>query len=255
MGNKKIIFILVLALLLGCGQKYPNETPEEYIKHSDVYYTKAVSLYKKLISKDDNSSAIYLRLGKLYFSRGEFDLAIEAFNNSSEIEAKKFLAISLYRIGDFTGALEVFTKKRIVDDEYLYYFGLTCERLNLFSQAIKAYEEIKGGVFKPKALVRLEEIERQSGKINIKDADPEIAKVLNNAPDAKLYPQAGALILLADEKIKITENDTQESSVHYLIKILNERGKENFAESAIEYDSTFEKIELFTRVPLNLTAG
>lgn len=244
MKNKKIALIFILILVFGCGQKSSVHSPEEYIRNSDAYYSKAVLLYKGLISKSDNPSLLYLKLGKLYFSHGEYDLAINAFNNSYEAEAKKFLAFSFYRKGNFTDALEIFNREKISDDEYRYYFGLTCERLNLFSQAIKAYEEIKGSKFKSQAYLRLEEIQRQAGIINIKDADPEIAKILLNAPDAKFYPQAGALILLAKESIEITQRDTQESNIHYLVKVLNERGKESFAESAIEYDSTFEKIEL-----------
>ena len=244
MQNKKTVFIFILTLVFGCGQKSSIQGPEEYIRNSEAYYSKAVSLYRGLISKSDNSSLLYFKLGKLYFSHGEYDLAINAFNNSSETEAKKFLAFSFYRMGNFTDALEIFNREKISDDESRYYFGLTCERLNLFSQAIKVYEEIKGSEFKPKAHLRLEEIEKQSGMVNILDADPEISRILKDAPEAKLYPQAGALILLAKETIEVARDNTQESTVHYLVKVLNERGKESFAESALEYDSTFEKIEL-----------
>ena len=39
------------------------------------------------------------------------------------------------------------------------------------------------------------------------------------------------------------------STLHYLIKIFNERGKEEFAEAQVGYDSTYEKVELdFARV-------
>jgi hypothetical protein len=244
MRNNKIIFILILLLVLGCQGANLQNNPEEYIRASEASYAAAVSSYQELISKSVNPSPLYLKLGQLYFSRGKYDLAISAFNNSSEAAAKKFLALSFYHSGNFTDAFEIFNREKIKDDEYLYYFGLTCERLNLFDRAVKAYKEIKGNAFRAKAALRIEEIERREGLSNIKDADPKIARILANAPDAKLYPQAGALILLANEKIEITEKDTQESSVHYLVKVLNERGKENFAESAIEYDSTFEKVEL-----------
>jgi transglutaminase-like putative cysteine protease len=244
MQNKRIVLIFILVLIFGCKENNFQESPEEYIRDSEASYSKAVSLYKELISKSDNPSLLYFKLGELYFRRGEYNPAINAFNSSSQIEAKKFLALSFYRLGNFTDALEIFNREKIPDDEYLYYFGLTCERLNLFDQAIKVYKQIKGAEFRSLAGLRLDEIQRQAGILNIKEADPEIAKILNNAPDAKLYPQAGALILLANENIEITEKDTQESTVHYLVKVLNERGKESFAESAIEYDSTFEKIEL-----------
>ena len=49
---------------------------------------------------------------------------------------------------------------------------------------------------------------------------------------------------MAKESVEVIEDGALESNIHYLIKILNERGKEGFAESLVEYDSTFEKVEL-----------
>jgi len=242
--NKKISFILALIFILGCSQGLTKDNPEEYIAQSDTYYKKAESSYKKLILKSKDPSGLYFKLGKLYYSRGEYDLAANTLKKSSHPQARKFLALSFFRIGNFTDALEIFNREDIGDDEYYYYFGLTCERVNLFDQALKAYRRIRGKEFKAKAFFRIEEIEKKKVFVNIQQEDPKIAKVILNAPGAKAYPQAGALILLAKESIELTENNTQESSLHYLIKVLNERGKENFAESLIEYDSTFEKIEL-----------
>ncbi|MFZ5800292.1 MAG: DUF3857 domain-containing transglutaminase family protein, partial [Candidatus Omnitrophota bacterium] len=54
---------------------------------------------------------------------------------------------------------------------------------------------------------------------------------------------AGALILNADETIEITEDNRQIAESHFVIKILNERGR-GFAEVDVDYDSTYEKAEL-----------
>jgi len=267
--DKKTIVFFILIFLSGCDQKavvwppvsqkrvmlWPplakatsqkasEISPQEYTRKSDVYYKGAVAQYKRLIIQGKDASKLSFELGRLYFNHGEYNLAVEAFKRSDAHSVGKMLALAYYRMGNFTDALEIFNREKSLDDEGRYYYGLTAERLNLFDQALKTYKEIKGAEFKSKAALRLEEIERQTGIINIKDADPQAAKILLAAPDAKLYPQAGALILLASESIEITERNTQESNMHYLVKILNERGKENFAEAAIEYDSTFEKIEL-----------
>lgn len=154
------------------------------------------------------------------------------------------MAISYYRTGDFTDALEIFNKQQIPDDEYLYYHGLTCEKLNLFDEALKAYNKIRDETFSLKAKARSDAIEKQAGPLHIKDIDPKVYNILANAPAAEKYPQAGALILSCDEKVKISAEGTQVSSLHYIIKILNERGKEDFSETHIGYDSTFEKVEL-----------
>ena len=101
MRNKKIIFILILLLVLGCKEANLYNSPEEYIRKSEAGYSMAVSLYQELISKSDNPSPLYLKLGQLYFSRGSYELAISAFNNSSETAAKKFLALSFYHLGNY----------------------------------------------------------------------------------------------------------------------------------------------------------
>src|SRR3989338_4088100 len=147
-------------------------------------------------------------------------------------------------MGNFTDALEIFNKFEIVDDEYLYYHGLTCEKLNLFDEAIKAYKKIKGNEFSSKAKERLGIIEKQDSALGIKEIDKRAYEILDGAPSAEDYPQAGALILSCDEKIEVTTQGTQVSYLHYLIKILNERGKESFSETQIGYDSTYEKVEL-----------
>jgi hypothetical protein len=183
-------------------------------------------------------------LGKLYFDHGEFREAIEAFKKAETEEAKKFLAISYYSLGDFTAALEVFNRNDIPDEEYLYYYGLTCEKLNLFDQALEHYAKIQSPDFVSLAGARIDQIERRArGKV-IKDIDPRVAEILAAAPPAENYPQAGALILWCDERIEVSAENTQLTDLHYIIKILNERGKDSFAETAIEYDSTFEKVEL-----------
>ena len=195
---------LFLPLLTGCGQKNEFKQAQDYIKKSKEYYQYAINLYKDLIAKGKDSDRLHFELGELYYNHGEWKQAIEEFKKTNILAAKKFLAISYYRLGNFTDALEIFNREKSLDDEGRYYYGLTAERLNLFDQALKTYKEIKGAEFKSKAALRLEEIERQTGIINIKDADPQAAKILLAAPDAKLYPQAGALILFCDEKIEVT---------------------------------------------------
>ena len=183
-------------------------------------------------------------MGKLHFSRGEYGLSLENFQKSTHPLAKKYSALSFYHMNDFADALEIFNKIEIKDDESYYYLALTCERLNLFDQALKAYRKIQSREFKDLAANRIDNIEKEKSTANIKTEDPDLAKIIFSPKDSQAYPQAGALILSAKESVEITEEGTLETDIHYVIKILNERGKEGFAESLFEYDSTFEKVEL-----------
>lgn len=242
--RKKIFLLLFLFTFFGAYCSLSEDGPQELLRQSDEYYRKAQASFKKLILKSHDPSELYFDLGKLYFNRGEYKLSADSFKQSAHPSAKKFLAISFYRLNNFTDALEIFNKLEVEDDESYYYLGLTCERLNLFDQALKSYRKIKGKEFKALATARAEDIEKKKSAVHIKAEDPLVAKLILSAPDSRKYPQAGALVLSAKEEIEITENNTLEMTMHYLIKILNERGKEGFAESLVEYDSTFEKVEL-----------
>ena len=235
---------LFLPLLAGCAQKNELKEAQDYLKKSKIYYQHATNLYKDLIAKGKDLDRLHFELGQLYYNQGEWKQAIEEFKKTSYIKAKELLAISYYRLGNFTDALEVFNREDVPDDEYLYYHGLTSEKLNLFDQAISIYKKIKTKEFAAAALERLNIIEKQTGPIQIKDIDPQVYKILEAAPTQDKYPQAGAFILFCDEKIEVTPQNIQVSTLHYIIKILNERGKEDFSESHIDYDSTYETVEL-----------
>lgn len=239
-----VIVVVILALFGGCAQKNPLEQAQDELKSSEQAYQKAVAAYNELIKQGKDLDKLYFALGKAYYEHADFSGAQEAFKKSNDPQAKKYTAFSYYRMGDFVNALDAFTRNDFNDDEYLYYHGLTCEKLNLFDQAIITYKKIQGQAFASQAELRIEDIEKNTSALNIKDKDPEVYKIIASAPEAKLYPQAGALILYCDEKIETSRENTQVSYLHYIIKILNERGKEDYSEIQVGYDSTFEKVEL-----------
>jgi tetratricopeptide (TPR) repeat protein len=239
-----ILLPLIFCFLSGCSKKDELNDARTDVGRSQLYYQHAVERYKDLVKKEADSERLYFELGQLYFSHGDFEQAVESFRKAKGSAANRFIAISYYRLGNFTEALEIFNKQELGDEEYLYYHGLTCEKLNLFDQALEVYRKIKGPKFRAKAETRIDAIERESGLARIKDADPEVNKIITGPYSSKEYPQAGALILYCDEKVEITPENTEVSTLHYIVKILNQRGKEDFAESGIGYDSTYERVEL-----------
>ena len=242
---KSFAFYLALSVFLaGCAPKSDSGQEQDYAKLSQDYYQRAIVHYNDLIKGGRDLDRLYFELGRLYYAHGQFEQAIEALKKSNALQAKKFLVISYYRANNFIDGLETFNKYQIADGEYLYYGGLICEKLNLYDKALELYKKTGGVDFKPKAIQRIEDIEKRSGTKQIKDLAPQVSKILANAPLAEKYPQAGALILSCNERIEITPSATQVSELHYLVKILNERGKEDFGEAKIGYDSTYEKVEL-----------
>ena len=238
------IFLVFPGILNGCVGKSQVEKAQDYVGKYKSNYQSAVDLYKELIKQGKDLTQLHFQLGQLYFSHSDFEQAKEEFKKIASPEAKKFLAICFYRLGDFPEALKILDETESLDEQARYYYGLICEKLNLFDKALDSYKMIKNEEFAARARERIGIIEKQERALHIKEISPETDKILSAAPPAENYPQAGAQILLCDEKIEITVDNKEISYLHYLVRILNERGKEGFSEAQIEYDSTYEKVEL-----------
>ena len=84
------------------------EQANNYVRQSREYYQRATEKYRGLIAQGRDLDKWYLELGHLYYSHGDFEQAIEALRKSNAALAKKYLAVSYYRSGNFTDALEIF---------------------------------------------------------------------------------------------------------------------------------------------------
>jgi tetratricopeptide (TPR) repeat protein len=235
----KILFFSVL--LCGCVQG-PAEL-ERLAKQSEANYEKALAGYKELLAKDPKNVSLKLAMGRLYYRHCDYERAIETLKDVEDIEAKKLLAISFYKIGDYTQALAIFDALgKIEDDQYLYYYGLTCQKHNLYEQSLALFGRIKDKEYALKAKERIAAISGSSEGY-LKDLDPALKEQIGGITQEK-YPLAGAVLVLVDEKMTLTPENTIVSEARYVIKILNERGKQDFSEIVIGYDSTYEKVEI-----------
>lgn len=246
MKTAKFIIIFAIVLYASClgANNQGLEKAKLYSNQSIDFYQKAILEYKQVLSAAKDKDSLRLELGNLYYQHGDYDKAIEVLAGVNSTEAKKLLAYSFYKSNNFTDALAIFNKLgELSDDEYLYYYALTSERLNLFDQAKKFYLKIKGSEYNPLATARIKSIDSLSQASTIQKLDPAIYKIIKEAPGQEKYPQASALILLSDEKMDILPDNTSVFERHFLVKILNDRGK-SFGEIEIGYDSTDEKVEL-----------
>jgi tetratricopeptide (TPR) repeat protein len=240
-----LIFAAGFVLSAGCNAPSPSPgRVDSYIEQYEASYRAAVRALEQSIARGVDSDNQRLKLGLLYFKRGDFDRAIETLRLSGHADARKYLAQALYRAQDFTEAYKSFQDLPDPDDESRYYLGMTCERLNLFDQALKTYRAIRDPAYRNKALDRINTIERTASSARIQEIDAAVAALITSAPSQADYPQAGALILLSEETTEITVDNRELTRLHYIIKILNERGKEKFAEMPTSYDSTYEKVTL-----------
>ena len=230
--------------LTGCAQKSALDEARDYIKQSQDYYQRAVAKYEDLIAQGRDLNQTYFELGLLYYQHAEYILSSQRLSKTDLPEAKKYRALALYKTNDFTEAKDAFKKIKNPDAETLYYYAKACEKLNLYDQALDLYGQVDQGPFKAHAQKHIQLIARSGENLNLEDLLPGLQEIIKTAPTGEKYPNAGALILFCDEKIKLNPENSAVFSGHFLIKILNERGKQDFSEIVISYDSTYEKIEL-----------
>ncbi len=224
------------------------ENAKVYAGKSEEFYNRAITDYKIAIKTQQNNQSIYYQLGALYYAHGKYVKAIEALKNSDQEFSKRLLAICFYKSGNYTDALSVFEKLEKLDDESLYYYAVTCEKHNLHTKALEIYARIKGSDFQKEAQQRIKSINALKEKTNLEGLDQKTRDLIVQAPSQEDFPQARAIVLFSKEDIDVTDDRSIVYVEHYIIKILNERGKA-LGEIQIPYDSTYEKVDIdFARI-------
>ena len=239
-----ILFLISGILIAGCTQKSQLDEARDYTDQSQDYYQRAIAKYEELIAQRENLDQVYFELGSLYYQHAEYELASQYLLKTELPEAKKYRAIALYKNNDLTEAQDAFKKLENPDAETLYYYGEVCEELNLYDQALDIYNRITDEPYKSRAQNRIQSITKLGEDLYLDNLPPNLQEIIKTAPSSEEYPNAGALILFCDEKAEISPDNTAVFSRHLLINILNERGKQDFSEIVIGYDSTYEKVEL-----------
>ncbi len=252
--SKRNIFLVFLvgifSCLAGCtSSDFDIWKADRMAAASLSSFVEARGLYEKaltMLPAGKLKDSVLFKLGRLYFQGGDYAAAVNVFNRIHAKEAQRMLAISYFKDSDFTSALEVFNKnKDIKDGEYLFYYARTLEKSNLYDQALVVYDAIKSHfAFGEKARKRIATINLVNHGSAFDGVDADIVRLIKESPASEQYPNAGGLYLLTDENTVLTEDNRLESVSHVCMKVLNDRGKEKFAEVALQYDSTYERLEV-----------
>ncbi len=227
------------------------ELANEYAVKSEEFFDEAVSEYNLALDEPGaDIHRIQFLLGKLYYEHGRFEKAVEILSSlypqkKEDFDVAKLLALSYYKTGNYTHALVIFDKNQnSADQEFLYYYGQTCEKKSLFDKAIRAYSQIKEGKYLSSTKKRILLINAGMRLATVDDIeDPYLRNLIKTSPGSTEYPNAGAIVLLDDERLKILSDGTAVQTTHFMVKILNERGK-HYGEVEVGYDSTYETVEI-----------
>ncbi|MCD6539702.1 MAG: DUF3857 domain-containing protein [Candidatus Omnitrophica bacterium] len=237
---KKIFLLVVSLFILGCS---PEDSLERASQNVDILSKRIEDSYKKLLEKHSEDVKIRLSFAKFYYQRNEFSKVRDILKGVDNFEGKVLLAKSYAQQGDYTSSLEIFEEleeESLKDPQALYLYALSCEKKNLFSKAKKLYQEITSSPY-------LKLAQRRLSKLKLKFQDelpPSLREIVEDSPTSLDFPDASSVILLCKEKVKITPDNKQETTFHLMVKVLTDKGRQDWGEVEINYDSTYERVEL-----------
>jgi len=227
-----------------------------YQKKAEIFLQKAIEEYRKATKDEKTSYLAEQKLAKLLLTRGDFEETIDILSRlkkeKKEFEVMKLLGLAYFKSGQLTQALENLEKANSLnprDAEVLFYLGRIYEEKKLFPEALESYEKIVSMYPSQKltqiAQKRIENIKQERKGLTVAEIeDPEVREIILNSPSAEEYPEAGAAILLNEHEYIVKEDNTMVEKIHRIIKIFNVRGREKYGEIQIDYDSTYQRVEI-----------
>ncbi|MBN2120576.1 MAG: DUF3857 domain-containing protein [Candidatus Omnitrophica bacterium] len=239
MKNKLTFLVLLTALILaGCSNL---DSVEKLSRNIDVLYRRVESLYKGLTARYPNNEAVKLSLGKFYYKNRDYQKAEEILKELYSSEARLLLAKTYARLSDYTSALDIFERlKDIKDQEALFLYGLSLEKKNLFPKAKSVYNQVNRTPYANFAKQRLDSL-----RVGFDQEVPAyLEEMIKASPGSEDFPNASSIVLFCDEEISFTKDDKSVAVMHVVVKVLNDKGRQDWGEVEIGYDSTYEKVEL-----------
>ena len=204
----KQLFLFFILLLSGC---FIQRTPEQAIELAKEKALSAQNQYLAVLQTDPQNHEIKKSLARLYAAQGKY-----------------------------TEALAVFERTDVSDDAAaMWYYAQTLEEKNLYPEAKKIYMKLSGTEYESKAKQRLSLLEASHSVL-----DPSLLQYIERRADLEKYPDADSVVMFSNENIEVFEDNTSLYTVHAMIKILNEKGRDKWAELHLGYDSTYQRVEL-----------
>ncbi|MDD5584981.1 MAG: DUF3857 domain-containing protein, partial [Candidatus Omnitrophica bacterium] len=202
-------------------------------------YVKTVTRHESLLKRNPGDVKLRLALARFYYRFKDYEKVKALTFDAHDKEVKIMCAKATARLKDST-ALDLFEKLgEIEDSEYLYLYGQVLEEKNLYPKAIEIYKKVKPP-FKEQAQYHIAHIGiKIDGSIS-----QSLQKLLDEeAPFIAQIDKEEAVTLKAEETFEIKSDNTSVATMYIAQKVLKENGK-GLAEVELEYDSTYEKIEL-----------
>jgi tetratricopeptide (TPR) repeat protein len=211
------------------------------------WYEDAISSYKKVLDINKNFSTAFTSLVSLYKSMGRYEEAIsiiqdklarEPYNISLYLDLTN-LYISSKKTKDALPILEKASSLSPYHPEVYYFLGDLYYEFGEKERALSYWEKA---------------LEIEPGNITLKDyisflkketySLTDVSKLITNTPTQKDYPDASSIIIFDNAERVVHPDGTSSLTYHRVIKILNERGRENYGEVFIPYSLLSERVKI-----------
>ncbi len=235
---------------------HPYEIAREYQRRHETSLGKSIEHYRRALDDPETADRARFELGMLCYKIGDFEKAIQHLGGLKDscldrFTSSKILGISHFRLHQYPQAVEYLRKARELnqeDGEVLYILGLIYEAENFAEEAKECFRSViqasPQSCWAGKARDHLEALQNgDTGSTISQIDDVEVRGLVADGPGQEDYPNAGAIILLDQEKLTIHADMTQTREIHKVIKILNDRGKDR-AEVEISYDSLQDTVRV-----------
>ena len=211
------------------------------------WYDDAINSYQRALEINRAFSSAFTNLFSLYKNMGRYQEAISMIQNKLAREpynVSLYLDLSNLYASDKKPreALSILEKASTISPYYPEVYS------SLGDLYYNLDEEEKAIVYWEKAL------EIEPGNITLKDyisflkketyTLTDVSKLIANTPTQKDYPDASSIILLDNGERVVHPDGTSSITYHRVIKILNERGRENYGEVFIPYSLLSERVKI-----------
>src|SRR5512135_1431160 len=141
---RPIFFILLALSLVSCSNPSGDARRADILaRRSEQLHRKAEFSYQRalrLMPEGKKKEQLRSKIGQFDYDNGAYREAVMVLKSATGVGDRRLLARALYKSGDITDALEVFNKTGIDGPaDYLYDYGRTLEKSNLYDQALKVY--------------------------------------------------------------------------------------------------------------------
>jgi len=238
--NRQRVTLTALTILTAMTAQAFALTPYEAAEQLLTAQNNVAAAFESTLKAAPKDIHAQLAAAQFYYQIGEYAKVVQILGGADNDMLRRVRAKALAKLGRDTEALADFERVVEFDDEAHWLHAGCLERKNLFPKAKEIYAALAGSeLFGERAKERLSVLAAKKT-----DLTPELTEALKNDITQKEYPDASSVIVFEDEKVTLNADNTSVTELHALVKVMNEKGRDAWAELDFGYDSTYERIEL-----------